>query len=129
MHEQPDVPTTPDQGSDRIPDQAPDSALYEVADTPSGRPAVERAVKDCVQELLRTGVLKAARKPNLYRTALTARDTIDGLLVALDLGMQIDEVLGLAFIQVVDAMTKATATSGAIPWYVANGSISNSPCW
>ncbi|WP_089724198.1 DUF4194 domain-containing protein [Candidatus Thiosymbion oneisti] len=74
----------------------------DAADSPSEHPAVERAVKDCVQELLRTGVLEATRKPNLYRTALTARDTINGLLEALDLCMQIDEVRGLAFIRVVD---------------------------
>jgi len=63
---------------------------------------VEHAVKECVQELLKSGVLEAARKPNLYRTALTARATIDGLLEALDLCMQLDDVRGLAFIRVVD---------------------------
>ncbi len=74
----------------------------DAADSPSQPPAVERTVKDCVQELLRSGVLEAARKPNLYRTALTARATIDGLLEVLDLCLQIDDVRGLAFIRVVD---------------------------
>jgi len=65
-------------------------------------PVVERALKDCVQELLRTGVLEAERKPNLYRTALTRRDAVDAVLAPLDLAMGLDEIRGLAFIKVID---------------------------
>lgn len=86
--------------------QAPASA-----DEPAGEAApaaseaagtADRALKDCVQELLRTGLLEAERKPNLYRTALTARAAVDRVLEPLDLALGLDEVRGLALVRVID---------------------------
>lgn len=63
-----------------------------------------REVKSAVQELLRSGLLEAERKPNLYRTALTHRDAIAAILEPLDLRLRIDDVRGLAFLTVAEAL-------------------------
>lgn len=63
-----------------------------------------RELKDTVQELLRSGLLEAERKPNLYRSALTHRDAITAILEPLDLRLRIDDVRGLAFLTVAEAL-------------------------
>lgn len=80
-------------------DASPQAGLETTQQSPVG---AERALKDCVQELLRSGVLEAERKPNLFRTALTARAAIDAVLEPLDLALGLDEVRGLAFVKVID---------------------------
>jgi hypothetical protein len=77
---------------------SPDPA--DEAQTP-GDP-VDRAVRDCVQELLKSGVLEAVRKPNLYRTAVVEAAAIAAILAPLDLDMGLDEIRGLAFVRVID---------------------------
>lgn len=59
-----------------------------------------RQVKDACQELLKLGLLEAARKPNLYRIATTHAADIDRILEPLDLALKIDDVRGLAFLVV-----------------------------
>lgn len=68
---------------------------------------ISRDIKDCLQELLKSGVLEAERKPNLYRTALTAHAALSGHLAPLDLDLQLDEVRGLAYLKVVDGYDEA----------------------
>lgn len=59
-----------------------------------------QAIKNAVQELLKFGMLEAERKPNIYRTAITHHARIDAILEPLDLRLTIDDVRGLAFVQV-----------------------------
>ncbi len=58
------------------------------------------ATKQCVQELLKFGLLEMERKPRLYQTALTAQDAVRRLLEPFDLALQLDETRGLAFLTV-----------------------------
>jgi hypothetical protein len=74
------------------------SATQPSSDT--DRPYTPRAIKDAALELLKYGLLEEARKPNLYRAALTRRDDIARILEPLDLAMKIDEIRGLAFVVV-----------------------------
>jgi hypothetical protein len=68
---------------------------------------ISRDIKDCLQELLKSGVLEAERKPNLYRTAATAHGALNAHLAPLDLTMKLDEVRGLAYLAVVDGYDEA----------------------
>lgn len=60
-----------------------------------------REVKGAAQELLKSGLLEADRKPNLYRTVTTHHTLINEILEPLDLRLHIDDVRGLAFLRVV----------------------------
>lgn len=66
----------------------------------SGLAITPRQVKDTCQELLKLGLLEAAKKPNLYRIATTHAADIDRILEPLDLALKIDDVRGLAFLVV-----------------------------
>ncbi len=55
-------------------------------------------VKDACQELLKFGFLEAARKPNLYRIAVTSCADINRILEPLDLVLKIDDIRGLTFL-------------------------------
>ena len=68
---------------------------------------ISRDIKDCLQELLKSGVLEADRKPNLYRTAATAHGVLNAHLAPLDLALKLDEVRGLAYLKVVDGYDEA----------------------
>lgn len=57
-----------------------------------------RDVKDACQELLKFGLLEAARKPNLYRTATTQLAAVNRILEPLDLALKIDDIRGLAYV-------------------------------
>ncbi len=57
-----------------------------------------REVKDACQELLKFGLLEAARKPNLYRTAATQTAAVNRILEPLDLALKIDDIRGLAYL-------------------------------
>jgi len=74
----------------------------DLADEATTADPVDRSVRDCVQELLKSGVLEGARKPNLYRTAVVQAAAIAAILAPLDLGMGLDEIRGLAFVRVID---------------------------
>ena len=63
---------------------------------------VEQAIKNSLQELLRSGVLEVERKPNLYRTALTSQQQINAILQPLDLQLKIDDIRGIAFIVIAE---------------------------
>lgn len=69
------------------------------------------AVRACVQELLRHGLLEASDKPVLYRGVLLHRNDIANVLGWLDLALRIDEVRGLAFLVVATAQE-----SGSDEW-------------
>ncbi len=60
-------------------------------------------IKQCVQELLKSGLLEMERKPNLYQTATTYQERIRQLLEPFDLRLQIDDIRGLAFLSVAEA--------------------------
>ena len=55
-------------------------------------------IKTATQELLKFGLLEAERKPNIYQTTATHRDTINGILEPLDLFLEVDDIRGLAFV-------------------------------
>ena len=61
-----------------------------------------KEIKSAAQELLKFGLLEAARKPKLYQTAITQRQAINAILEPLDLKLEIDDVRGLAFLVVID---------------------------
>ncbi|MCF6281429.1 MAG: DUF4194 domain-containing protein [Candidatus Polarisedimenticolaceae bacterium] len=58
-------------------------------------------LKSAVQELLKYGVLEAAHKPNLYRTALTSPEDIDQILEPLDMALKIDDIRGIAYLAII----------------------------
>jgi len=70
------------------------------AEAERGLAITSRQVKDTCQELLKLGLLEAARKPNLYRIATNHAADIDRILEPLDLALKIDDVRGLAFLVV-----------------------------
>ena len=79
----------------------------------------QRSVKDAVQELLKYGLLEEARKPNLYRTALTRREDLTRILEPLDLAVRFDEIRGLAFVVVCESFAHSVepeAVDDIDPW-------------
>ncbi|CAB3789308.1 hypothetical protein LMG28688_02825 [Paraburkholderia caffeinitolerans] len=85
-------------------------AMQLTADEPAGESgagessgtvsATSRDVKDACQELLKFGLLETAKKPNLYRIAVTDSAEINRILEPLDLVLKIDDIRGLAFLVV-----------------------------
>ncbi|HVX90983.1 MAG TPA: DUF4194 domain-containing protein [Candidatus Paceibacterota bacterium] len=67
-----------------------------------------RQIKDAALELLKFGLLEAASKPNLYRTATAQRADIARVLEPLDLTLKIDELRGLAYLVVVPSASEST---------------------
>jgi hypothetical protein len=63
-----------------------------------------RQIKDAGLELLKYGLLEEARKPYLYRSAITRREEIARILEPLDLAMRVDDVRGLAYVVVADSV-------------------------
>ncbi len=63
-----------------------------------------QSIKQSLQELLKHGLLYSDSKPKLYRQALANSTAINAFLSALDLKLVIDEVRGLAFLTVADAV-------------------------
>ncbi len=63
-----------------------------------------QSIKQSLQELLKHGLLYSDNKPKLYRQALVNSAAINAFLSALDLKLVIDEVRGLAFLTVADAV-------------------------
>ncbi len=63
-----------------------------------------QSIKQSLQELLKHGLLYSDSKPKLYRQALANSTKINAFLSALDLKLVIDEVRGLAFLTVADAV-------------------------
>ncbi len=60
------------------------------------------AVKAALQELMRYGVLEVERKPNLYRTALTATEALNAALEPLDMVLKVDDIRGVAYLAITD---------------------------
>jgi len=58
----------------------------------------QRQIKEISQELLRYGLIEANRKPQIYQSALTYRETLNRIFEPLDLRIKIDDVRGLAFL-------------------------------
>lgn len=58
-------------------------------------------VKEATQELLRYGYIEEARKPALFRTAVTEERKVQGALEPLDLSLKLDTYRGVAFLVVV----------------------------
>lgn len=95
----PEVQATEPQ-EPRKPDKAqtvarPSSELQDNNSTP-------QTLKQCLQALLKFGLLEHDRKPHLYQTALTQQAALAVLLEPLDLGLQIDDIRGLAWLAVVE---------------------------
>lgn len=78
---------------------------------PSGAPAATaahsetldaplRAVREATLELMRAGVVEAARKPSAYRALNLAVPAVTAILLPLGLRMRIDELRGLAWLAV-----------------------------
>jgi len=63
-------------------------------------PVTPAALKAACQELLRLGLLEQESKPNLYRTALTEQGALNRILEPLDLTLRLDDIRGLAWLQV-----------------------------
>jgi hypothetical protein len=61
-------------------------------------------IKRATQELMKFGLLEMTRKPKLYQTALIHHQAIDSILAPLDLRLMIDDVRGLAFLVVAEAL-------------------------
>jgi len=62
-----------------------------------------KAVKDAVLELLKYGVVEAARKVNVYRILLSAREQAERILEPLGLVAIADDTRGIIFVCVADA--------------------------
>lgn len=62
--------------------------------------ATGKKVKESIQELLRFGYIEEARKPTLFRTAVTEEANINAALEPLDLALQLDTFRGVAFVVV-----------------------------
>lgn len=87
------------------PDAAPPLTTSQAAaDTPNSTPL---QIKETTQELLRTGVLEAQRKPNLYRIASTQQTAIQRTLEPLDLNLRVDDIRGLAYLTVTPSGTSS----------------------
>lgn len=63
-----------------------------------------RDVKDASQELLRHGFLDMGAKPKLYQIAVTRQTAVNDILEPLDLTLKVDDVRGLAFLIVSEAI-------------------------
>ncbi len=57
-------------------------------------------LRQCCQELMKFGLLEMTQKPKLYQTALSHQPQINRLLEPFDLHLRLDDVRGLAFLQV-----------------------------
>ncbi len=64
---------------------------------PASAPPVDAAVRATTLELLKSGLLEDASKPNLYHAALVHREAVGRVLASLDLALRIDDIRGLAF--------------------------------
>ncbi|USE77279.1 DUF4194 domain-containing protein [Cupriavidus gilardii] len=73
-------------------------ASVPVADEQPNQSVTPAQIKETCQELLKYGLLEAAKKPNLYRNATIHIAEIDRILEPLDLALKIDDVRGLAFL-------------------------------
>ena len=99
-----DTLTAPKDEGGEADDFAQQSAANDEASEFDAGPSVEtvsftpRDMKDACQELLKFGFLEAARKPNLYRIAVTSCADINRILEPLDLVLKIDDIRGLAFL-------------------------------
>lgn len=87
---------------EEIADTSPEVNSDESSDT--GNLYTPKNIKSAVQELLKFGLLEMERKPHLYQTALTQESAINQILEPLDLKLRIDDIRGLAFLVVVDAL-------------------------
>lgn len=85
----------------------------DVIETPSDAIAADKEVEDnstaqytakyikaALQELLKFGLLEADKKPKLYQTTVTQQTAINTALEPLDFNVKLDEIRGLAFLQV-----------------------------
>ncbi len=71
------------------------------------------SIKAAVQELLKYGLVEASAKPNIYRELKQNPETIKRTLEPFDLQMALDEVRGIAFLEVLPAGEEADAND---PW-------------
>ncbi|PID59756.1 MAG: hypothetical protein CSB44_12685 [Gammaproteobacteria bacterium] len=63
-------------------------------------PRTPRKVREVAKDLIRHGLIEAARKPNLYRVLQHERRSLAAILEPLDLDLSIDDIRGLAFVTV-----------------------------
>lgn len=59
-----------------------------------------RQIKEATLELLKFGLVEEARKPHVYRTAVTHHEAIARILEPLDLAMRVDDIRAIAYIVV-----------------------------
>ncbi|MEQ3622327.1 MAG: DUF4194 domain-containing protein [Marinobacter sp.] len=87
-----------DEGNTEKPLASPAAADGSQLEVESSR--TDKALREVMQELLRVGLLEASHRPNLYRTALVALDSLNAILEPLDLVARIDDIRGLVFLAV-----------------------------
>lgn len=92
--------------NDPVTGVVPDKHSMEVNPHVTG---TEARVKEVTQELLRYGYIEEARKPALFRTAVTEETKLTLALEPLDLALKLDTFRGVAFLAVSDARTDDTA--------------------
>ncbi len=73
------------------------------AEGDGGRSFYDSRLKAAAQELIKYGLLEATDKPNLYQICLHSTESINQILMPLDLQLQIDDIRGLAFLVVANA--------------------------
>ena len=67
---------------------------------PETTPATPQPLRRALQELLRSGLLEQASKPQLFRHIASDTARINRLLEPLDLQVRVDDVRGLAFVAI-----------------------------
>jgi hypothetical protein len=72
-------------------------------------------IKSATLELLKYGLLEAASKPNLYRTAVANPLEVNRILEPLDLIMRIDDVRGIVWLLVAQTAPESTDDEWAHP--------------
>lgn len=97
MTAKPDDPASDEQGTEA---EAPSAAQDHASPAAGASGYTARILKTAAQELLKSGLLDADRKPNLYQTAISQTQAINQILEPFDLRLQVDDVRGLAFLAV-----------------------------
>ena len=93
-----------DRGAAELPHEDPQP---QQPDSPPGEPqtGTDTRVKEATQELLRYGYVEEARKPALFRIAVTEERKLQTALEPLDLCLKLDTFRGVAYLVVVTTDT------------------------
>jgi len=89
--------TSHDGEEEELDASAPDEAFFSALDDEL---RTTRAVREVVQQLYKNGDIEEVEDPGLYRAALANASLVERILEPFDLGVQFDELRGLAFVTV-----------------------------